>query len=491
MGVMAATCVSTLVVNANTSAVAILLPSISEDTGSPVSTLQWAVTGYSLVGAACIVTSGALGDVLGRRKVFLGGLLLFIGSCVLIALSSTGLGVVLGRCIQGAAGSTIVACGLSLLTLATSGAERLKAVAYWGAASAIGAAAGPLVGGLLVDSTGWQGLFWIDAAIALVCIPLTLKTISESKDPNRSPSIDWLGTALVAMILAPLILGFSKGADWGWGSPATLLTFAVSAVSVVGFVFVEHRSPAPLVDLALLRNRVLIGGTLGILIGAGTINGLMFIMSLYFQDPSTLGMSAFEAGLATLPATVGLVVATPFIPKLANKLGNLIVVLVGFVAMTAGFVLFLGVDASWAYGAFVLPIVLVAAGMALSNGPCSSMATSAVPEDQVGSASGISNMARYVGAAVMTAIVAAVYSDSTIDGAAAGDAPDVALASGFANASLVLGIVSALGIALAVLAARNRPPEPLPVDRAAAAASTTHTLATPRADSSERELASR
>ena len=106
-GVLAATCISTLVVNANTSAVSILLPSISEDTGSPVSTLQWAVTGYSLVGAACIVTSGALGDVFGRRKIFLGGLLLFIGSCVLIALSTTGLGVVLGRCIQGAAGSTI------------------------------------------------------------------------------------------------------------------------------------------------------------------------------------------------------------------------------------------------------------------------------------------------------------------------------------------------------------------------------------------------
>src|SRR4051812_38826537 len=154
-GPLAATCISTFVVNANTSAVAILLPSISEDVGAPISTLQWAVTGYSLVGAACIVTSGALGDVLGRRKVFLGGLLLFIGSCVLIALAGTGLGVVGGRAIQGAAGSTILACGLSLLTVATDGADRMRAVSLWGAASAVGAAAGPLVGGLLVDSTGW------------------------------------------------------------------------------------------------------------------------------------------------------------------------------------------------------------------------------------------------------------------------------------------------------------------------------------------------
>ncbi len=487
-GALVASCVSTLVVNANTSAVSILLPSISEDTGSPISTLQWAVTGYSLVGAACIVTSGALGDVFGRRKVFLGGLFLFIGSCVLIALSDTGLGVVLGRCIQGAAGSTILACGLSLLTLATDGEERLRAVALWGAASAVGAAAGPLVGGLLVESTGWEGLFWIDAAVAAVCIPITLRTISESSDPGRSRSIDWLGTALVAMILAPVILGFSKGADWGWGSAATLLCFGVSVASVFGFIAAEKRSPSPLVDLALLRNRLLIGGTLGILIGAGTINGLMFLMSLYFQDPSALDMSALEAGVATLPATVGLVLATPFIPKLAARFGSRIVILIGFVAMTAGFVLFLRTDASWEYVAFVLPVVLVAVGMALSNGPSSSIATSSVPEHQVGSASGISNMARYVGAAVMTAIVATVYAETTTSETESGEAAGDALATAFARSSLVLVIVSALGIGLALLAGRHRPPEPLPIDQAAAAASTLHTLPTPPPGSPERTL---
>src|SRR5262245_52494469 len=149
-GVLLATCISTLVVNANTSAVSILLPSISEDTGAPISILQWAVTGYSLVGAAFIVTSGALGDVFGRRKIFLGGLFLFMASCVLIALSTSEWGVIGGRAIQGAAGSTILACGMSLLTVASTGSERLKAVSLWGAASAIGAAVGPLIGGVLV-----------------------------------------------------------------------------------------------------------------------------------------------------------------------------------------------------------------------------------------------------------------------------------------------------------------------------------------------------
>src|SRR4051795_1871879 len=213
-GVLAAACVSAFVVNANTSAVTILLPSISEDVHAPVAQLQWAVTGYSLVGAAVIVTSGALGDVLGRRKVFLAGLVLFIASCVLIALSTGAAGVVGGRMIQGAAGATILACGMSLLSVASSGEGQLKAITYWGAASAAGGAAGPLVGGLLVDSTGWQGLFWIDAAIAAACVPLTLSMVRESSDPNRPRSIDLAGTVLVALILSPLILALSKGNDW-------------------------------------------------------------------------------------------------------------------------------------------------------------------------------------------------------------------------------------------------------------------------------------
>src|SRR3954464_13889605 len=265
-GVLAAACISALVVNANTSAVTILLPSISKDVDAPVAQLQWAVTGYSLVGAAVIVTSGALGDVFGRRKVFLGGLALFIASCVLIALSTGAAGVVGGRMIQGAAGATILACGMSLLSVASSGAGQMKAITLWGAASAGGGALGPLVGGVLVDTTGWQGLFWIDAAIALACVPLTLATVQESRDPQRSRSIDFAGTVLIAVALAPVVLALSKGNDWGWASAATLGCLAVGVVATVLFVVVEKRVAAPLVDLALLRNPDHVRATAGLLI---------------------------------------------------------------------------------------------------------------------------------------------------------------------------------------------------------------------------------
>lgn len=479
MGVLVATCVSTLVVNANTSAVTILLPAIAEDVNAPISTLQWAVTGYSLVGAAFIVTSGALGDVFGRRKVFLGGLALFIASCILIALSDSQLGVIGGRAIQGAAGSTILASGLSLLTVASSGNERMRAVSLWGAASAVGAAAGPLVGGLLVDSVGWQGLFWIDAAIAAACIPVVLRAIEESRDPHRPRSIDWLGTVLVATILGPLILALSKGSDWGWTSGQVLGCLAVSIASVFAFVAVERRSPAPLVDLDLLRNKILIGATIGILIGAGTINGLMFAVSLYFQDPSALGMSPLEAGLATLPATIGLVASAPLVPKWAAKFGIRQVVAAGFALTAAGFAVLMLVKSSWGYAAFVVPFLAAAVGMSMSNGPCSSVSTSAVPVEQVGAASGISNMARYVGAAVMTAIAAAVYGSVSADRIAAGKEPGDALASGFSRVAFVMVVVSALGIPLALTAGRIRPAKPELQDYAIAAASHSHTLPVP------------
>ena len=475
-GVLAAACVSALVVNANTSAVTILLPSISEDVGAPVAELQWAVTGYSLVGAAVIVTSGALGDVFGRRKLFLAGLALFVGSCALIALSTSGAGVIGGRMIQGAAGATILACGMSLLSVSASGPGQMKAITIWGAASAAGGALGPLVGGVLVDTTGWQGLFWIDAAIAAACVPLTLATVAESRDLDAPRTIDFAGTVLIALVLAPLILGLSKGTDWGWASAATLGCFAVTIAAGVLFVVVERRSKNPLVNLSLLRNKVLVGATLAILIVAGTINALMYVLSLYFQNPAAFGMSAFEAGLATLPAAAGMIAITPLITPLAGRIGGGAAVALGFGLAAAGFAVLAFVESSWTYAAFVGPLIALAVGLGVANGPASAGSTASVEADEVGQASGISNMARYIGAAVAVAIVAAIFNSVTNDHTDAGEPAGEALAAGLGAASLTMAIWAAAGVALVRLLAGHRLLRVRTVDRAAAAASTTHTI---------------
>ncbi|HTW15484.1 MAG TPA: MFS transporter [Nocardioides sp.] len=477
-GVLLATCISTLVVNANTSAVAILLPAISEDTGTSVNTLQWAVTGYSLVGAAVIITSGSLGDVFGRKRVFQLGLLLFVASCVMIALAGSGEMVIAGRMIQGASGATILACGMSLLTVAYTGQEQVRAVTLWGAAAAVGAAAGPLVGGVLVDTTGWQGLFWIDAAIAVGCMALTFATVGESRDVDRPRSVDYLGTVLVALTLGPFILALSKGSDWGWVSAATIGCVVVAILAGVGFVAVERRTALPLLDLGLLRNRVLVGATIAILIGAGTINALMYVLSLYFQDPSTLGFSPLEAGIATLPATVGLVISAPLVPRLAARFGGRQIVGVGFLVTTAGFAWIGLADESWKYGAFFLPLIAAAVGMGLSNGPSSAAATATVPASQVGEASGVSNMARYVGAAVATALAATLYSSVTADRLADGSSDAVALTAGLSTTAWVMAVISFAGVLMAVVMGRHPQARGTLGDAAAAAASSAHTLPT-------------
>jgi EmrB/QacA subfamily drug resistance transporter len=477
-GVLVATCLSTLVVNANTSAVSILLPAISEDTGMSVTTLQWAVTGYSLVGAAVIVTSGSLGDIFGRRRVFQLGLLLFVVSCVLIALANSGGMVIAGRLIQGAAGATILACGLSLLSVANTGDAQVRAVSLWGAAAAVGAAVGPLVGGVLVGVTGWQGLFWVDAAVAVLCVALTAATVAESRDPNRGRSIDFAGSMLVGLTLAPLVLALSEGGDWGWLSAATIGLLAVSVVAGAAFVAVERRVTLPLLDLALLRNRVLVGATVAILIGSGTINALMYVLSLYFQNPASLGFSPLQAGLATLPATAGLVAVAPLVPRFAARFGGRRVIALGFAVTTAGFAAVGFADASWRYAGFLLPLAAVAVGMGLSNGPASAAATAAVPANQVGEASGVSNMARYVGAAVATALAASIYGTVIAGQAAAGQPAPNALASALAATSWVLAVFSFAGVVMAVVMRRHRTARGTLGDAAAAAAAHTHTLPT-------------
>ena len=478
LGVLLAACVSTLVVNANTSAVTILLPAISEDLDAPVAQLQWAVTGYMLVGAAVIVTSGALGDVLGRRKVFLAGLLLFVASCVLIALSNGAAGVIGGRMIQGAAGSTILACGMSLLSVSASGAGQMKAITLWGAASAAGGALGPVVGGVLVDLTGWQGLFWIDAAIAALCIPLTLFTVKESRDPNRPRSIDFAGTVLIAVILVPLVLALSEGTSWGWLSLATLGCFAISIVGAFAFFAVERRVAAPLVDLKLLRNIVLVGSTLAILIVAGAINALMYVLSLYFQDSAGFGMSALQAGLATLPAAAAMIVITPFITPFAVRIGPARAVAIGFALAALAFGALAFVTASWSYAVFVLPLIVLSAGLGLANGPASSASTSAVNADEVGAASGISNMARYIGGSLAVAAVATVYNAVTNSHLDEGASASDALAAGLSRSTLLLALFCAGGVLLAGLVRRHRAARSRPVDRAAAAAASIHTIPT-------------
>jgi Na+/melibiose symporter-like transporter len=279
-------------------------------------------------------------------------------------------------------------------------------------------------------------------------------------------------------VLAPVILALSKGNDWGWASAATLGCFAISIVATVLFVHVERTASAPLVDLRLLRNRVLVGATLAILIVAGSINAIMYVLSLYFQDPAGLEMSALQAGLATLPAAAGMIAITPAITPLAAKIGGGRAVALGFAIAAVGFGALAFVKASWTYAAFVAPLVALAVGLGVANGPASSGSTSAVSANEVGAASGISNMARYVGAAVAVAAVAMLNNAVINNHREAGESASAALAAGLSASAVMMAIWSAAGIALIALLGRQRRLRARAIDRAAAAAASLHTIPT-------------
>ena len=270
----------------------------------------------------------------------------------------------------------------------------------------------------------------------------------------------------------------SKGSDWGWVSAATIGCFVLSVAAGFGFVAVERRVAVPLLDLALLRNRVLVGSTVAILIGAGTINALMYVLSLYFQNPSTLDFSPLQAGLATLPATIGLVTIAPLVPKLAAKFGGRQVVGIGFAADRCRIRLDRAHRLVMEVSPFLVPLIAIAVGMGLSNGPASSAATACVPESQVGGASGVSNMARYVGAAVATALAATIYGSVTLNRTQSGHTQTDALASGLAATSWVMAGISVLGVLMAVLMGRHQAARGGVQDAAASAAAFAHTLPT-------------
>ena len=234
--------------------------------------------------------------------------------------------MIAGRVVQGAAGSTILACGLSLPSVANSGQAQLRAVSL-GCRRGCRGSGGSAHGWGAVELAGWQGLFWLDAGIAVACMLVTAATVSESSDPTRSRSIDYAGSVLIAMTLAPIVLAPSKGADWGWFSAATIVCVLIGIVSGFAFVAVERRVAVPMLDLHLLRNRILVGATIAILIGAGTINGLMYRSACTSRIRTPWVLPA-PAGLATLPATAGLVaVALRAAP--AAKLGGRQVIAVG------------------------------------------------------------------------------------------------------------------------------------------------------------------
>ena len=433
--------------------VTVALPSIQEDLSFTAQGLQWVVSAYALTFAGLLLLGGRAADMLGRRRVFMVGLALFTTASLLCGLAWSDEALIGARAFQGVGAAVMTPTALSIITtLFAEGAERNKALGIWGALGGFGATTAWLIGGPLVDGLGWEWVFFINIPVGLAAIALCPVLLPESRAATATRSYDPAGAITITGALVLLVYAVVEAPESGWTSARTLLLFTASAALFGVFALVESRHPAPLVPLRIFRTRTIVGANAVMLLFATVAFGMPFILTLYAQQ--VLGYSAVEFGLSS--------VVFPAMAAAGSILGQAIVLRVGFrpvaavgmALMGAGALLLsqVSVDGSY-FGDIFLGLLLFGPGIGLAFVTATVAALAGVPEHESGLASGLSNTAFQMGAAIGTAVVATVAVSRTDDylAANAGASSLVALNEGFRSAFLATAVLAGIGVALALL----------------------------------------
>jgi EmrB/QacA subfamily drug resistance transporter len=433
--------------------VIVALPSIETDLGFSEQGLQWVISAYALTFAGLLLLGGRAADLLGRRRLFMVGLLFFTSASLLCGLAWSPGALIAARAVQGIGAAIMTPTALSIIsTTFQEGAERNKALAIWGMLGAFGATAGYLIGGPLVEGPGWEWIFLINVPIGVIALALCPVLVRESRETTARRSYDPAGALTITGALVLLVYALVEAPDAGWGSPQTILLLAAAAALLAIFAAIESRHPAPLLPLRMLRSRTLVGAN-AVMLLFGTVGfGMPFILTLYAQQ--VLGYSAlqFGAGFVVTPvaAAVGMIVAQAAIPKLGFRA----VAATGMGLLGAGSLLLTQPSVGGSYLADIFLGILV---FGLGIGPAFATATIAaldgVAEHQAGVAAGISNTAFQLGGALGVAIVSTVAVTSSENYLAANDGanPLVVLTEGFQSAFVACVALGAIGVALALL----------------------------------------
>jgi EmrB/QacA subfamily drug resistance transporter len=391
----------------------VALPDIQRSLHSSFSDLQWVVNAYSLTLAAFLLTAGATADLVGRRRVFVTGLVVFTISSAVCGLSSTPLMLNLARAVQGTGGAMMFATSLALIAGAFHGKERGVAFGVFGGVIGAAVAIGPVVGGVITSGIGWEWIFFVNVPIGIAAVFLTLSQVSESRDPNAT-GVDWIGLVTFSGSLFLLVFALIEGNEKGWGSTRILAFLIGSAVLLALFLIAERRQRRPMLDLTLFRRPAFAGAS----IVAFTVSASMFAMflylTLYIQD--VLRYDPLQAGLRFLPITLISFVVAPISGRLSVRvpirllLGlGLLFVSGGLFAMTA-----IGADSGWT--TLIPGFLLAGVGIGMINPPLASTAVGVVPVERSGMASGINNTFRQVGIATGIAGLGAVFQHSITHG---------------------------------------------------------------------------
>ena len=439
--VLAICCMSLFIVGLDSTIVNVALPDIGRTFHAPVSGLQWTIDAYTLVLAALLMLSGSTADRLGRRRVFQIGLALFTVGSLLCSLAP-GLGwLVAFRMLQAVGGSMLNPVAMSIITNTfTKPAERARAIGVWGGVFGLSMAMGPVVGGALVDSVGWRGVFWVNIPVGIAAILFTALFVPESK-AARARRPDPIGQVLIIAMLGSLTYGIIEGPSYGWGSARILAFFAVTVIAVVAFLLYEPRRADPLIDIRFFRSLPFSGATLTAVSAMAALGGFLFLITLYLQD--VRGFRPLIAGLFLLPMAAAMAVSAPLAGRMLARSGARAPLLIAGTGIAAGGVLLTQLTNSSAPGYLVLAFLVFGIGIGFVNAPITNSAVSGMPRSQAGVASGIASTSRQVGSSVGVAVMGSVLA-ANLHGS---------MTAGFAAATRPgWWIVAAAGIVVIVLA---------------------------------------
>ncbi|MEV4439943.1 MFS transporter [Streptomyces sp. NPDC049577] len=404
--VLAICCTSLLMVSLDNTILNVALPSMQRELHASVSGLQWTIDAYTLVLASLLMLAGSTADRLGRRRVFQTGLVLFTAGSVLCSLAPGLSWLIAFRMVQAVGGSMLNPVAMSIITNTfTDPRERARAIGVWGGVVGISMAAGPVLGGALVETTGWRAIFWINLPVGLAALALTARYVPESRAP-RPRRADPVGQLLVIALLGTLTYGIIEGPAAGWTSPAILGCFTVALCSLAALTRYERRRTDALIEPGLFRSAPFSGATAIAVSAFAALGGFLFLNTLHLQNER--GLPALQAGLYMLPMALMCLVFAPLSGRLVGTRGPRLSLVLAGLAMTASGVLFAVFDAGSSSDALLMAAYVVfGIGFGLVNAPITNTAVSGMPRSRAGVAAAVASTSRQVGSSLGVAVIGA------------------------------------------------------------------------------------
>jgi EmrB/QacA subfamily drug resistance transporter len=429
----------------------VALPSIQRDLGIGLTELEWTVNAYALTFAVLMLSGGKLADFLGRRRVFLIGLVIFTLSSLVCGLATTGETLIGARTIQGVGAALMMPATLSIISATFPPHQRGMAIGIWAGVSAMALAIGPLIGGLITEHIDWSWIFFVNVPIGILGLIVGRLVIKESRDTSAEQRLDIPGLLASAIGLFALTFALIEANSYGWTDPLIIGLFALSAVALAAFVMLELHQRSPMLDLSLFRSSTFAGANVVALLVTLAMFGVFFFMSIYMQN--VLGYSATKTGAAFLPMTILIILIAPIAGKSSDRIGSRALMTAGMLCLSASLVLFsrLGLDSTfWD----IFPGLVVGGfGMALVMTPMTAAALGAVPVEKSGVGSGVLNTFRQVGGALGIAVMGAIVA-SYVD--LEGGRPDPAsFIDGFQAALRVSAVFALIGAVVALATIRK------------------------------------